>query len=172
MAENAENKKLLLERTINSFSVPFYLIGLDYKIVLVNDAARKKGIAEGSYCYKVTHREEKPCKGKHPCPMREVISLKKPVQMEHIHYDEQGKERIVEVHGDPIFDESGNVIQMIEYVLDITERKEAEKELRKKMHDLEIYYKSTVNRELKMVDLKKEVNALLEELEKPTKYGV
>ena len=49
--------------------------------------------------------------------------------MEHIHYDAAGNEIIAEVHGYPIFDATGTVIQMIEYSLDITERKKMEKEL-------------------------------------------
>lgn len=45
-------------------------------------------------------------------------------------------------------------------VVDITERKRAEKELKKKMHDLETFQKVAVERELKMVELKKEIKEL------------
>jgi PAS domain S-box-containing protein len=50
--------------------------------------------------------------------------------VEHIHYDADGNTRNIEVHGYPIFDEKGNVVQMIEYSLDITERKRTEEALR------------------------------------------
>ncbi|MEE9377156.1 MAG: ATP-binding protein, partial [Candidatus Lokiarchaeia archaeon] len=49
----------------------------------------------------------------------------------HIHTDQEGNLRYYEVHGFPIFDGKGKVIKMIEYNLDITERKKAENELKK-----------------------------------------
>ncbi|GAH16450.1 unnamed protein product, partial [marine sediment metagenome] len=54
---------------------------------------------------------------------------KKPVVVEHIHYDEGGNARNIEVHGYPILDTEGNVVQMIEYCLDITERKQVGEKL-------------------------------------------
>jgi PAS domain-containing protein len=47
---------------------------------------------------------------------------------EHVHYDSEGNARIVQVYGYPIFDQHGNVAQMIEYALDVTERRQAERE--------------------------------------------
>ncbi len=55
----------------------------------------------------------------------------KPTVVEHIHYDVEDNPRFVEVHGYPVFDDGGNVIQMIEYSLDITARKEFEEQLQK-----------------------------------------
>ncbi len=46
--------------------------------------------------------------------------------MEHIHFNQEGEQRYVEVHGYPIFDNNGQLAQMIEYSLDITEKKKAE----------------------------------------------
>ena len=51
--------------------------------------------------------------------------------VEHIHYDENDDPIFVEVHGYPIFNDQGEVIQMIEYSLNITDRKLAEQELKK-----------------------------------------
>lgn len=44
--------------------------------------------------------------------------------------------------------------------------------LNKKLNELQEYYKISVGRELKIVDLKKEVNELLERLGKPVKFNV
>ena len=49
--------------------------------------------------------------------------------VEHIHRDADGNRRFVEVHGYPIFDGEGTLVQMIEYSLDITDRKAMELEL-------------------------------------------
>jgi len=129
LEEEIKNQKVFLEQIINSLNYPFYVINLDYKVVLTNQAAKEQGILEGGYCYQLTHKLDKPCEGEHFCPLREVIRTKKPIQVEHIHYDKDGNKIYVEVYGDPIFEKSGSVIQMIEYDIDITERKKAEKEL-------------------------------------------
>jgi len=55
-------------------------------------------------------------------------------------------------------------------VRDITERKRAEKELQERTDKLQRFHSLTVGRELKMVNLKKEINSLLEQLGQPGKY--
>ncbi len=49
--------------------------------------------------------------------------------MEHIHYNEAGTPMIYELHCQPIFDDNQNVIRIIEFAFDITERKKTEKSL-------------------------------------------
>ena len=55
---------------------------------------------------------------------------------------------------------------------DITDRKLAEQALNKKMDELERFHNLTVGRELKMIELKKEVNALLKQAGKPEEYMI
>jgi PAS domain S-box-containing protein len=69
-----------------------------------------------------------------------VKKTKKPVVVEHVHYVD-GNPRVFEVHGFPVFDSKGNVVQMIEYSLDITERKLAEKEKERILDSLQERYK-------------------------------
>lgn len=94
---------------------------------------------KGGLCWEVllytTHLRDLPCDGQeHRCPLHEVIKTGKAAVVEHIHYDKDGKEQHVEVSGFPVFDEKGKIVQMIEYVTDITERKRREK----KLHELSI----------------------------------
>jgi signal transduction histidine kinase len=87
-------------------------------------------LSERPTCYGITHRRATPCDGtEHTCPLQEVKKTGKPVSVEHIHYDKEGNARNVEVSAYPILDEEGNVVRMIEYMLDITERRRLEKEL-------------------------------------------
>jgi signal transduction histidine kinase len=58
-----------------------------------------------------------------------IKQTKKPVIVEHVHYDAAGKQCDVEVHGYPIFDDDGKLIQMIEYSIDVTDKKMMEEEL-------------------------------------------
>jgi PAS domain S-box-containing protein len=128
-----ETQKAFLETTLDSLAHPFYVIDANsYEIVMMNSVAREQGVREAKTCHKLTHKSDTPCSGeKDPCPLKEIKITKQPVVVEHIHYDSDGNEIIAEVHGYPIFDAAGNVIQMIEYSLDITERKKMQQELQK-----------------------------------------
>jgi PAS domain S-box-containing protein len=55
---------------------------------------------------------------------------------------------------------------------DITERKNTERDLKQKIDDLERFNKLTVGREMKMIELKKEINALLLKYGQTEKYKV
>lgn len=56
--------------------------------------------------------------------------------------------------------------------VDITERKRAEEELRSRNEELERFNRAAVGRELRMVELKREVNALLGRLGEPGRYNL
>jgi len=57
-------------------------------------------------------------------------------------------------------------------VLDITERKHAEEKLRETMAELEYFNKAMVGRELRMIELKREVNVLAERLSETAPYDL
>ena len=118
--------------TINALAHPFYVVdAIDYTIQLANSASRFDSKLKGLTCHKLIHSRKIPCAGSgHICPLEEVKKTKKPVTVEHVHYDKDGNSMFFEVHGYPIFNNDGNVIQMIEYSLDITDRKQAEVALR------------------------------------------
>lgn len=122
-----------LSTVIESLSNPFYVIDAnDYTVKLMNSAARQGEAAGTMTCYALTHRCEKPCwmiPG-HACPLQEVKRTKRPVTAEHVHYDKTGNARYYEVHASPILNDKGEVVQMIEYSIDISDRKRLEEELR------------------------------------------
>jgi signal transduction histidine kinase len=62
----------------------------------------------------------------HPCTIREIKKTHKPVILEHIHFDSNGNPLFFDVHGYPIYDDNGNIVQIIEYTVDITARKKLE----------------------------------------------
>jgi PAS domain S-box-containing protein len=55
---------------------------------------------------------------------------------------------------------------------DITARKEAEKELTERMEELERFSRLTIDREEKMIELKEEINGLLEQTGREKKYKI
>ncbi len=62
--------------------------------------------------------------------------------------------------------------QIAAFVLDITERKRAEEELFRRMDELQRFHELTVGREARMVELKKEINALLRKAGLPERYRI
>jgi PAS domain S-box-containing protein len=55
---------------------------------------------------------------------------------------------------------------------DITERKQTERELKKRMEELERFMRLTINREKQMIQLKEEINLLLEQAGNEQKYKI
>lgn len=117
-----------LHNVLEALKHPFYVVDVNsYKIVMANSASGFSG--QDTTCHVLTHRSERPCRGLHQCPIEEVKKTKSPVVMEHIHYGKDQKPGYFEVHGYPILDKEGNVVQMLEYSLNITERKIAEEKV-------------------------------------------
>jgi PAS domain S-box-containing protein len=58
------------------------------------------------------------------------------------------------------------------FTTDITQQKQSEADLRKKMDELLLFQRLTVGRELKMIELKKEINELLKGSGKDEKYRI
>lgn len=116
---------------IDSIPNPFYVIDvLDYTIKIANKIAYDGKLPAGLTCHSLTHHSDTPCDSKeHPCPLKEVLSTRKPVVVEHMHYDGGDDLKCVEVHGYPVFDTKGNIVQYIETIVDITCRKEAARAL-------------------------------------------
>ncbi|HHQ48892.1 MAG TPA: PAS domain S-box protein, partial [Acidobacteria bacterium] len=127
-----ERHKRFLDNIVEALTHPFYVIdATDYTVRLANSAAQQCGIATAARCYQVTHGRTSPCEGDdHPCPLETVRATGRPTIIEHEHVAPDGRRQIVEIRGYPILDASGNVTQMIEYAIDITERKEAEQALK------------------------------------------
>ncbi|HER63259.1 MAG TPA: PAS domain-containing protein, partial [Desulfobacteraceae bacterium] len=119
---------LLLQAIIESLTYPFYVVDVkDCSIVMANAALGPVDRWQGKTCHQVTHRRDSPCTGEEDiCPMAHVLRTGKPIKVEHIHYNARGEQRFVEVSGYPVFDDRGEVVQMIEYSKDITEEKKAE----------------------------------------------
>ncbi|MBT3272736.1 MAG: response regulator, partial [Spirochaetales bacterium] len=129
-----------LENTLEALTHPFYVIDAEtYEIVISNSAAKKVSAGEAiSTCYRLTHRRDTPCDSvEHPCPLAKVKESGKPYMVEHIHYDENNSEIYAEVHGYPVFGQDGQVVQMIEYSLNVTARKKAEMATQKSQERLQ-----------------------------------
>jgi PAS domain S-box-containing protein len=120
-----------LSTVLESLTHPFYVVNVhDYTIKMANSAA-KQLYSDMMYskmtCHMLSHLRSRACDTvKDPCPIDEIRRTGKPVVVEHVHYDADHNPKNVEVHAYPIFDDRGELSEVIEYSLDITERKKAE----------------------------------------------
>ncbi|MFH1295740.1 MAG: PAS domain S-box protein [Bacteroidota bacterium] len=116
---------------IESLPYPFCVIDPDdYTVQMGNRASGWDGVMNKTTCHALSHGIPVPCGGEdHPCPVDIIKSTRKPVVLEHVHTGKDGCPRNVEVHAYPVLDKDGNLSQVIEYAMDITERKNLEKAL-------------------------------------------
>jgi PAS domain S-box-containing protein len=122
-----EEQSRFLEKVIESLPHPFYVINAqDYTVRLANQVAREYAEPGASTCYQLTHHRNSPCGGdEHPCPLRQVEISKEPFVAEHQHIDRKGRKRDIDIHAYPILDKDGNVAEMIEYGIDMTDYRQA-----------------------------------------------
>ncbi len=123
--EKIKKQNEFLNVILNSLTHPFYVIDANnYNVKIANEAAGFGVLSGTSTCYALSHNSDTPCEEtEHPCVIKKIKETGKPVTLEHIHYDNKGNTFISEVHGYPIFDSEGNISEVIEYNLDISERK-------------------------------------------------
>lgn len=147
-----EQEHVFLNSIIEAIKFPLYIIDTtNFKVVLANSATVDR-LSEDTTCYELTHGRTSPCDDSEgSCPLHEVLRTRKPVITEHIHYDERGNRRHYEIHAFPIFDSQSNVSQMVEYNIDITERKQVLDDLHDHQQSLELLVRELErsNRELR-----------------------
>jgi len=131
-----------LQTIIDDIPEALMVIDRDHRIILANRAVREMAggadpVSSGLTCYQAYHHRDSPCQEEeYPCPLKQVISAKSPVRVTHTHFAADGSEILVEVFAAPIFDEAGEVVQIIQACRDITARVRAEEQARQRQAEL------------------------------------
>ncbi|MEJ2153814.1 MAG: PAS domain S-box protein [Desulfobacteraceae bacterium] len=117
-----------LVNVIESLAHPFIVVDVaDFRIKIANSAAAGLNFKQGLTCHQLNHGYDQPCSmDEHRCVVREVAASRRPVTLEHFHLDKKNGEIEHEVHAFPLFDAEGEVVQVIQYCIDITEKKRLE----------------------------------------------
>jgi two-component system CheB/CheR fusion protein len=142
---------------INSASESIWLFGLNGEILAANaTAARRMGLGVKDLVGKNYHDFLRPDLVRSRAErIDEVLRSASPVYFE----DERGG--ICFDHGAyPVFDEIGKVAAIAVFSRDVTQRRRIEEALRAQTEDLESFNSAAVGRELRMIELKREVNDL------------
>ncbi|MFO8155023.1 MAG: sensor domain-containing diguanylate cyclase [Pseudomonadota bacterium] len=134
MVLNTAFDETFLARMLDAFHHPLYVLDVqNYTIVYANAATLVHGEVQPgtTTCHALTHARDTPCDGQHPCPLQSVLGTGRPATTEHIHFDADRRPFPVEVHGEPIYDDDGELRYMMEYSLDISVRRDLEQKLRR-----------------------------------------
>jgi PAS domain S-box-containing protein len=119
-----------LNHVLESLTHPFYVINADdYSVVMANSAA-KRANSVIQKCHDTPGDKHLLTWPNFARPIEEIKRTGKPVTIEHVEEQELGQTKHLEIHAYPVFDSKGEVVQVLEYVLDITERKHMEQALR------------------------------------------
>lgn len=175
LAVYAEKERSLLKLTesesflnsiLESIGEGVVVLDPDLKVITANkrylDSVGLESIdVEGMYCYQASHGNEKPCgKEEHACPVRKVFETGRPFSDTHVHVDARGKRLNMQITAYPIMDKGGGVKAVVETLMDTTDSLRLEQDLEKRIRELEQFYDMAVGRELKMIELKEEVERL------------
>jgi PAS domain S-box-containing protein len=94
----------------------------------------------GKTCYEITHHLSKPCSqmfSDEPCPLKETVSTANFSNAEHVHKDRHGNNLYFEITSYPLKDVNGEVTRIIHLSRDVSERRRAEEDLKKKLTESE-----------------------------------
>jgi transcriptional regulator of acetoin/glycerol metabolism len=72
----------------------------------------------------------------------------------------------------PLLNEQGHLVAIIGIGTDISKRKEAEEVIQRQIKELTQFNSVSVDRELRMIELKKEINALCAQAGQPPRYAL
>ncbi len=157
------------QKTFDATNDAIWLLDENNRILRSNKMAeqftgRSQSEMVGKYCWSFTHGTDCPIPG---CP---VVRAQSSLRRETQEWLNDGK--WFELIADPLLDSSGGYIGSVHIISDITKRKEAEEELRQKMAALVKLNSFMVDRELRMIELKKEINELSQQAGGQERYKI
>jgi PAS domain S-box-containing protein len=168
--EKVKESESFLYSVLEGIGQGVVVIDRDMKIVKVNQGfLRLMGMSIeevlGNTCHEVSHGSSKPCHlNGEVCTVKTVFETGLPQSALHAHSAKDGTPLHVQTVAYPIHDASGRVVAAVETVTDLTDRVKLEKDLEKRVKELEEFYDMAVGRELRMIELKEEIAHLREEL--------
>lgn len=140
-----EESEKLLSVITNGIDEEIMLIDDNFRILWANKKTRELSHLDekeiiGSYCYKLTHHVDEPCKQPlDTCPILDVGKKKGKVGVLHTHFDKEGNSFYVEVIAHPLPDENGRITRFIHISRDVTERMKMINEIQEAKNKLEEY---------------------------------
>lgn len=158
LRESEELYRVLAE----NIQIGITLMNADHEIVMVNaNQARmfQRSPADfvGKKCFKEFERRDGVCGH---CPGVRAMATGRPHEAETWGVRLDGSSVPVRVQAFPVFGPDGRASGFVEVVEDITERKQAEQDLRKRVAEIERFNRMALRREHRVLELKRKINEL------------
>lgn len=166
MVELTNKQELFFSSILEGMQDGMVVVNRNFEIIYANSSYAKqtKTLVDeirGRHCYEVSHRNTKPCyMAGEECSVKNAFDTGFSSKIIHTHFNGNNRKINVETVAYPLRDLSGNIVSVVERVCDITEKIELENELVKRVKELEAFYEMAVGRELRMIELKNEIEAL------------
>ncbi|MEJ2100341.1 MAG: PAS domain S-box protein [Desulfobacterales bacterium] len=186
--EVVKNSEQRLAQIINFLPDPTWVIDSEGTVVTWNQAMENlTGIAAADMVGKGNYEYALPFYGERRPILIDLVREWNPeYEKKYLSIKKEGNKLVSESHhphlGDggmylsgnasPIYDAAGQVAGAIESLRDITERRHMEEDLRQNVEELERFNKLAIGREIKMIQLKQEINELMIQLGKVEKYKI
>ncbi len=132
-ADGLGKSRSFLEGVLDAIPAAVTIIDRDYRIVLANRTAQEStGVTEREFgrlrCHQVFHHRDTPCEETlGQCPLRQILSTKAPVKLQHILCDADNNQTRLEIIAAPIFNEAGDVVEIIAFCRDMAEHNGAQR---------------------------------------------
>ncbi len=172
MGELTKKQDLFFSSILEGMQDGMVVVNRNFEIIYANSSYIRQAKASadniiGRHCFEVSHRNTKPCHlTGEECSVKNAFDTGVSSKIIHTHFNGNNKKINVETVAYPLMDMSGNVVSVVERVCDITEKIELENELTERVRELEEFYEMAVGRELRMIELKNEIDALEAKLKK------
>lgn len=138
-----EQQILFLHAAIDSLTDPFFVINIhDRSIEVANSATGSLSQNHPFKCCTLQSQDHKPCdNAANMCPVKLVLARKKSIVVERSFIDHNGEQVYIEMHSSPIFDLKCHVVQVVAYIVDISESRrsaavEERNHLAQELHDV------------------------------------
>jgi PAS domain S-box-containing protein len=141
MEDEIKKERDMLEAVTKSIGAGFIIISKDYRILWANNFIRQyKGEVDGKLCYSVLNTLDKPCPD---CGVTKIFAGKKSEDShEYFSKTVDGRPYWVDIIATPIKDKDGNIVAASELAVDITEKKQREKDLKGSQQEFKALFNS------------------------------
>ena len=141
MEDTLKQDQNMLEALTQSIGAGFVIISKDFHIVYANNFITEfRGDSIGKLCYATLNTLDSPCSD---CGVTKIFAGKKEVDShEYCSKALDGRTYWVEIVASPIKDKDGNIIAASEIVVDITEKKQRETDLRESREEFKSLFNS------------------------------
>lgn len=126
--ENLQERESFITSVYNSIPYPLYVIDAgDLTVKAINISANNGELLENTKCYSYIRNRETPCGDEeYPCLIEQVKKERRAIVNQQIIYLEDENPVYLDYQGFPIYSSEGDVVYMVETIINISPRKRAE----------------------------------------------